>query len=188
VFLFSTVNGEPLAMMNDGILQHMRVGATAGLGVKHLARKDSQVVGMIGSGGMARTYLQAFQAVRQLHECRVYSPTQRNREAYADEMSEQLGLRVVAVDSPEEAVRGADIVSTCTDAMHPVVQGEWLEPGMHVTNLQSDEWDPAMFARFDVLIRQGASGLTPTSDSDRMQCRPAAATAHSPTSPVPKKR
>jgi alanine dehydrogenase len=169
VFLFSTVNGEPLALMNDGIIQHMRVGATGGLGAKHLARKDARIVGMLGSGGMARTYLEAFQAVRQLHECRVYSPTQKNREAFADEMSEKLGLRVIPVDTAEEAVRGADIVSTCTDAMQPVIKAEWLEPGMHVTNLQSDEWDPAMAERFDVLIRQGTSGLTPTADSARMQ-------------------
>jgi alanine dehydrogenase len=118
---------------------------------------------------MARTYLQAFQAVRQIHECRVYSPTRKNREAYADEMAEKLGLRVVPVDSPEEAVRGADIVSTCTDAMQPVVKGDWLEPGMHVTNLQADEWDQGMFDRIDVLIRQGTAGLTPPADSARMQ-------------------
>ena len=58
IFLFSTRNGEPLAIINDGILQHMRVGGGAGLGVRYLSRPDAQTVGMIGSGGMARTYLE----------------------------------------------------------------------------------------------------------------------------------
>ena len=56
IFLTSTKNGEPLAIMNDGYLQHMRVGACAGLGTKYLARQNSKVLAMIGSGGMARTY------------------------------------------------------------------------------------------------------------------------------------
>ena len=55
ILLFSLENGEPLAIMNDGFIQHLRVGATAGLGAKYLAREDATIVAMIGSGGMART-------------------------------------------------------------------------------------------------------------------------------------
>lgn len=73
--LFSTVNGEPLALINDGVLQHMRVGAGGGIGVKHLARPDSSTVGMLGSGGMARTFLEAFCVVRPIRRVKVYSPT-----------------------------------------------------------------------------------------------------------------
>jgi alanine dehydrogenase len=50
IMLFSTKNGEPLAIINDGVVQHMRVGACAGLGVKYLAREDANIVGIIGSG------------------------------------------------------------------------------------------------------------------------------------------
>ena len=114
VFLFSTRNGEPLALMNEGNLQHMRVGGGGGLGVKYLSREDSHTVGMIGSGGMARTYLQAFCEVRDIRSVRVYSPTKANREAYALEMSDALRIDVEPVDNAQDAVRGADIVSTCT--------------------------------------------------------------------------
>ncbi len=62
ILLISTENAEPLAFINDGVLQHMRVGGGAGIGVKYLARKDSHVVGMLGSGGMARTFLEAFKS------------------------------------------------------------------------------------------------------------------------------
>src|SRR4029450_5491405 len=110
IFLCSTRTGEPLAIINDGILQHMRVGGCAGLGAKYLAREDSSVLGIFGSGGMARPYLLAFNAVRKLREVKVFSPTRKNREAYAAEMSEKLGIKVRPVDSTEDAVRGSDIV------------------------------------------------------------------------------
>ena len=87
IMLFSTRDGEPLAMINDGILQHMRVGGGAGLGVRYLSRPDSRTVGMLGSGGMARTYLEAFAAVRDIRSVKVFSPTKANRERYAEEMS-----------------------------------------------------------------------------------------------------
>ncbi|MGH6862105.1 MAG: hypothetical protein ACRECY_17790, partial [Phyllobacterium sp.] len=64
VFLFSTANGEPLAIINDGHLQHMRVGAAAGIGAKLLSRPESRHVGLIGAGGMAETLLEALVAVR----------------------------------------------------------------------------------------------------------------------------
>ena len=59
ILLVSTRNAEPLAFINDGVLQHMRVAGGAGIGAKYLARADARVVGMLGSGGMARTHMQA---------------------------------------------------------------------------------------------------------------------------------
>lgn len=159
IFLVSTRNGEPLAFINDGVLQHMRVGGGAGIGAKYLSREDSHVVGMIGSGGMARTFLDAFCCVRPIQRCHVYSPNAANRARFADEMTERLGIEVIAVDSPREAVRGADIVSSATDSMTPVYDAQWLEPGQHVTNLGRREMPEAAMHRFDVVVRQGTAGL-----------------------------
>ncbi len=159
ILLISTENAEPLAFINDGNLQHMRVGGGAGLGVKYLSREDSHVVGMLGSGGMARTFLDAFTCVRDIQQCRVYSPTQANREAYAEEMADKLGIEVMAVNSAKEAVAGCDILSSCTDSMQPVYDADWLEPGMHVTNLGRREMPDSVINKFDVVIRQGTAGL-----------------------------
>lgn len=159
ILLISTRNAEPLAFINDGMLQHLRVGGGAGIGVKYLSRPDSRVVGMLGSGGMARTFLQAFKAVRDIRLCKVYSPTAANREAYAEEMSRRLNIEVRAVSTPEEAVKGCDILSSCTDSMHPVYDAGWIEPGMHVTNLGRREMADATANRFDVVVRQGTAGL-----------------------------
>jgi alanine dehydrogenase len=169
IFLFSTVNGEPLAMINDGYLQHMRVGGGAGLGVRYMSREDSHVVAMLGSGGMARSYLEAFCNERDIREVRVYSPTKAHRDDYAMEMSDILNVEVRSVDDPEAAVRGADIVSTCTDTMSPVLRGEWLEPGMHITNLGGYELDDQVFARATSIVRQGVNGARLADGDPRVQ-------------------
>jgi alanine dehydrogenase len=159
IFLVSTRNGEPLAFINDGALQHMRVGGGAGIGTKYLAREDSHVVGMLGSGGMARTFLEAYTCVRDIKLCKVYSPTAKNREAYAEEMTKKMGFEVRAVSTPKEALDGVDIVSSATDSMKPTYDAEWLKPGMHVTNLGRREMADATMSKFDVVIRQGTAGL-----------------------------
>ncbi len=164
IFLLSTANGEPLALINDGVMQHMRVGGGGGLGAKYLARSGAKTVGMVGSGGMARTYLEAFKSVRGITRVKVYSPTRAHRETYAEEMSLRLNIEVRPVETAEQAVRGADIVSTCTDSMSPTLEADWLEPGQHVTMLGPMEISQSVIDRADVCITQGRSGLTVTGD------------------------
>jgi ornithine cyclodeaminase/alanine dehydrogenase-like protein (mu-crystallin family) len=156
VMVFSTRNGEPLAIINDGIIQHMRVGGCAGLGAKYLAREDASVVGIFGAGGMARTYLQAFNEVRKIREVKVFSPTRKHREGYAREMSSKLGLKVTAVERAEEAARGCDIIATCTDSIQVVIDDPRLvESGMHLTCVKANEWNPAIVEECDLVIKMG---------------------------------
>ncbi|HEY7061060.1 MAG TPA: ornithine cyclodeaminase family protein [Chloroflexota bacterium] len=155
LFLFSVEDATPVAMINDGILQHIRVGGGAGLGVKYLSRADSHIVGMIGSGGMARTYLDAFCQVRDVRKVRVYSPNTEHVRAFAAEMTAQHGIEVEPAGSAHDAVHGADVVSVCTSSNEPVFLNEWLEPGMHVTNLTSADIEPNLYAAVDVALRPG---------------------------------
>lgn len=159
VFLYSSGNGEPLAIMNDGHLQHMRVGAAAGIGTRLLARENASTVGMLGSGGMARTFLEAYAAVRDIRKVKVFSRNPDNRIRYATQMSKALDIEVTPVDSAREAARGVDILSTCTDSIKPTIEAQWLEPGMHVVNLGPHEISAAVVARFDVKVQQGREGL-----------------------------
>ena len=156
ILLISVENGEPLAFINDGYLQHMRVGADSAIGVKYMSREDSQVVGMIGSGGMARSHAESFAAVRDIRRIQVYSLTKANREAYAAEITRRLGIETVAVDRPEDAYRGADIVAGCTDAVEPVVFGRWLEDGAHVTCV-GGQLDGDAMERIDRSLRLGSA-------------------------------
>ena len=160
LMMFSTRNGAPLAMMNDGVLHHLRVAAGAALGVKYLAREDASVVGMIGSGGMARAYLPAFREVRAISRVKVYSPTKAHREAFAEEMSRELGIPVEPYDRAEPVVRGSDIVATCTDSTSLVVkEPSWIEKGMHLANLSSREWSWEVVQRCDVVAQVGTETL-----------------------------
>ncbi len=157
---FSTRNGEPLAMMNDGVLHHLRVAAGAALGVKYLAREGASVVGILGSGGMARAYLSAFREVRPISRAKVYSPNKSHRELYAREMGQELGIAVEAQDNPESATRGSDIVATCTDATGAVVTDPtWIEKGMHLCNVSSREWSWDVVRRCDLVVQVGTETL-----------------------------
>ena len=156
VLLLSTRTGEPLAILNDGVLQQMRVGADSAIGVRHGAREDARVLGVLGSGGMARSHLEALLTVRSFERVQVYSPTRRNRERYASEMGERHGVEVVAVDAARDAFRDADVVVACTDAAGDVVLGEWLEPGMHVTSIGGG-LDALARQRLDAWLRLGTA-------------------------------
>jgi len=157
LFMFSVADGMPVALINDGYLQHMRVAAGAGLGAKYLARENSRVVGMIGSGGMARTYLEAFACVRKIARVKVYSASPANARQYADEMSAKFGIEVEPVGAAREAAKGADIVACCTSSIDPVFKTAWLEPGMHVTDVTWDETEPGFAGAVDVAIKMGES-------------------------------
>jgi alanine dehydrogenase len=156
IFLFSTENGAPLAIINDGTMQHMRVAALYALGAKYLARKNAGVVGMLGSGGMARTHLEAFHCVRPIQKAKVFSPTQEHRDVYAREMSAKLGIEVIPCASAEEAARGVDILATCTNSKEPTLHARLLEPGMHLTQV-SREFAADVNPRLDICVGGGPS-------------------------------
>ncbi len=151
ILVFKTENAELVAIMNDGFIQHMRVGATAALGARYLARSNAEIVGMIGSGGMARSFALGFAAVRKLRKIKAYSPNPENLKAYCREMSQKIGIDVSPVRSAQEAAQGSDIVAICTNSMAPVLEGRWLEPGMFVANVTGTELDQEAFRRITLM-------------------------------------
>jgi ornithine cyclodeaminase/alanine dehydrogenase-like protein (mu-crystallin family) len=152
VLLFSTHTGEPLAIFPDGVLQHIRVGATNGLGVKFMAREDAGIVGILGSGWQAETQLAAACAVRKIGTIRCFSPNRENRENFAARMTESLAVPVAPVDQPEEAIRGADIVMCATNSLGPVFFKSWIEPGMHLSSIKKPEIEPEAVRSADRVV------------------------------------
>jgi alanine dehydrogenase len=136
IILMNVNNGEPLAIINDGELQHMRVGADGGLGVKYAARNDCHTVGMLGSGGMSRSHIAAYMHVRpEIKRLQVFSPTRTNCEAYADEVRDKYKLEVVVCDKPEQVYKDADIIAALTDSAVPVIDPQLIKSGDHVINI-----------------------------------------------------
>jgi len=141
VMLFSSANGELLAIMNDGVLQRFRVGGANGVATKYLAQENAENVGLIGSGWQAGTQVMAVCEARRVKTIKVFSPTKANREKFAKETSEQVGVEIVPVNSYQEAVAGVDIIITSTNSRTPFL-GKWaLVQGIHVSAMQRDEFD-----------------------------------------------
>ena len=156
IFLTSIETGEPLALINDGVLQHMRVGGDGGIGVKYMANKDAEVIGMLGSGGMSRTHMMAFARVRNIRKLQVFSPTRENRERFGAEMAQTYGIEVEVCSDPSQIYKGAHIVAALTDSAVPVIDGSRIEKGAHIVNIGgSGHPDDATLARVDVYLRFG---------------------------------
>ncbi len=131
--LFDADTGEPLAIVDGARMNPFKTGAAGAVGVDALARDDASTLAIIGSGAQARGQLRATATVRDFDEVRVYSPTEANREAFANEMSDALDVPVEAVPSSTAAVQGADVVVTATNASEPVFDSTDLADGAHVT-------------------------------------------------------
>lgn len=164
ILLLNIHNGEPLAFINDSFVQRMRVGADSAIGAELMARPDAQVVGILGSGGMARSHIRGFCAVRPIKKMQVYSPTKEHRERFAAEVAEELKIETVVCDNPAAVYRGADILAVCTDGGFtenpgPIPSahlGRYLEEGTHITSI----WGPLdadTIQRIDVALVLGTA-------------------------------
>lgn len=124
--LMDPSTGRMLAMMDATWLTALRTAAVSAVGADALTAPGPKVVALLGSGVLARTHALALRAVRPVSEIRVWSRDARNVSACAAETAG------VGKKSAEDAVRGADIVCTVTNAAQPVLQGAWLKPGAFV--------------------------------------------------------
>lgn len=152
VLLFSSETGEPLAIMPDGVMQRIRVGAANGLGVKYMARADAKSIGILGSGWQAGTQLTAACAVRKIETIRCFSPNRENREKFCAEMTPILGIEVFPVDTPEAAVKGADIAMCASNTIDNIFFEHYLEPGMMVSSIKRPEIAPAVIRRANRVV------------------------------------
>jgi ornithine cyclodeaminase len=117
------------------LIGELRTGAIGGVAVKHMARPDSQILGIIGSGPQARAQLEAAASVLSFQKVTVFSRTAEKRERFAAEMSEKLAIEVRPASSPEEAVREADVLICATSSGTPVFKAEWLKAGVHINTI-----------------------------------------------------
>lgn len=132
VSLFSTETGELLALIEADVLGQMRTGAATGVATKYLARADARNAAIIGTGGQARTQLEAIAAVRKLERVRVYGRDASRRDTFVREMSARINVPVEPSASSEEATEGAAIVCTATTASQAVVSARAIAPGTHI--------------------------------------------------------
>jgi alanine dehydrogenase len=132
ILLFDINSGDLQAIIEADRIGWMVPGAVSAVATKYLSKKEDKIMGMFGSGRQAKSQLSAISSVRNLELVKVYSPQENHREKYCEEMRKLHGLNVIPVDSPGEAIRGSDIISTTTNSITPVFDGNLIEPGIHI--------------------------------------------------------
>ena len=152
VCLWSSGTGDLLALIEADKLGQMRTGAASGVATKYLARTDATRAAIVGTGGQARTQLQAIAAVRKLNSVKVYGRDAERREKFASEMSSQLGITVEGVNAATDATHDVDILCTATTASQPVVNGDHVSSGTHINaiganHMKKRELDAATVAK-----------------------------------------
>ncbi len=156
VLLYEMATGDLVAQIEADYMGQLRTGAASGVATKLMARRDARIAAIIGTGGQARTQLEAIAGVRKLEQARAYGRDVFRREKFCADMAERLGIPVYAVTSAAQAIQGADIVCTATTASHPVVTGSDIAPGMHinaigVNHAHKQELDEATVRRADLI-------------------------------------
>jgi alanine dehydrogenase len=143
----------PFALVDERWQYLVRSGLTAVVTARHLARRDSNVLAMLGCGGIAPFALTGFRDCFPLQQVSVHSKRRESRARFAREMKEKLGLNVRAVDTPQEAVANADIIVTLTNADEPLIRPEWVKSGAFVCSLgEAQELDDRFLDWADRLI------------------------------------
>lgn len=138
VMLYSSHDGQLLAIIEADWLGRMRTGAMSGLATTYLAREDATTVGLIGAGQQAITQLIGVCTVRPIIGVYVYSRTPQSCKLFCDEMTRVLHIEVRPVAHPRQAVEMADILITSTSSAEPVLYGEWVPPGCHINAIGSN--------------------------------------------------
>ncbi|WP_143414434.1 cyclodeaminase [Halobacillus massiliensis] len=158
MILLNSKTGEPQAIFADnGLLTDLRTAAAGAVAASYLSRRDSRTAGIIGTGAQARYQLQALLAVRPIEKAIVYGRNEKKASCFKQDMENTLGISVQTADTPEEAVRNSDVVVTTTPSTEPIVNGDWLSPGVHVTAMGSDaehkkELKPSAIDKADLFV------------------------------------
>lgn len=128
--------GAPLGLVDEKWLYCLRTAMSAVVAAKYLARTDSRVAGLIGAGRIANELFPSLAEAFALDDVRVMAKPRENAEAFVERHG-PAGLPIRAVATAEEAVRGADIVITLTNATEPFVEPGWLAAGAFLCSMGS---------------------------------------------------
>ena len=157
IMLFSAETGKMIAAMDGSYITAIRTACASAMATKVLANPQTPVLGILGAGVQARAHIQALARVRKLEKIKLYSPSGASAAALKQEMAPQVQATIEATKSPDEAVRNADLVVTVTTAKEPILNMDWLKPGVHINAVGSHrpdmrEIDGATLARAKVVV------------------------------------
>jgi alanine dehydrogenase len=157
IALFDGERGTPLAILDSREITSLRTGAATAVATKYLARQDASVATICGCGVQGRTQLAAVAAVRTLRRVHAVDRHHENARRFAREMSNELGIDVIATSDLAAAARESDICITCTPSRAAILVAGDVPAGAFVAGVGADnpdkqELDPALLARSAVVV------------------------------------
>jgi alanine dehydrogenase len=163
IVMLDPETGALAAIVDGRYITEARTAAVSAVSVKKLAREDAAVLAILGSGVQARSHLEALSHVRKFREVRAWSPTAKNLQAFAGETG------AIAADSPEAAVRGADVIVIAASSPTPILFNAWVAPGAHVVSVGAtrptqQEMEPALVAHARVFVDSRVAALKESGD------------------------
>ncbi len=162
ILLSATTGLVQAVFLDNGYLTDIRTAAAGAVAARHLAPSVVDTAGVIGTGVQARLQMQAAHLVRPFRRLLVWGRDAAKAAICADDLRVALGIEVDAVSSPERLVAESQLVTTTTPARAPVIQADWLHPGLHITAMGSDqagkcEIDPRALVISDAYICDNVS-------------------------------
>jgi len=161
--------GEILGIMDEDWCHAVRTAAAATVALRLLAREGASTLAMLGAGDTARAAVPVMTKAFALKEIRVTSRTPESRQNYAKEVGSEYGLNIKAVESTEEALKGADVIISATTTATPFVKEAWLEEGITVYSIgKNQEMESAVYKNSDKFVVDSWAHCKNKSDMQRM--------------------
>ena len=162
--LFDPETGRACALVSANYLTGVRTGASSAIATKYLSRRNSSVLGIIGTGVQARYQLQATLAVRPIRTVHAWDPSPENLDSFGRIVAE-LGLEYVPQSQRQEVAASADILITVTPSQQALVDKAWVRPGTHINAMGADtkgkqELDPALVASASLFVDELTQAIT----------------------------
>jgi alanine dehydrogenase len=166
IVLLDPETGALMALLDGRFITEARTAAVSAVSARFLARSDSRVLAILGSGVQAHSHFEALTHVLPFEEIRAYSPTRANLEAFCEQST---GGKARPCSNVEEAVAGADVIVTVTSAREPVLRSEWVSDGVHLISVGAcrpnhRELDPKLVARCSVYVDSRAAAMQEAGD------------------------
>lgn len=179
VLLFSGETGELLALVNASAITEIRTAAVSAVATRKLAREDATELAIIGAGVQARSHLEAIACVRPIKRVRVAARSLESAKRFVEACQKperergqraiRSSVQIEAVQSPEAAARGADIIVTATTSRDPVVKRKWISSGAHINavgtfSFNARELDTETMAAAKLFVDRRESALNEAGD------------------------
>ena len=148
--------GELLCIMDGSLITGMRTGAVTGVATKYLSKKDSNSIGIFGSGYQSRFQLLAICSVRDINKIVLTSPSADKKSEYLKSLEKELNIPIIVTYDVEKVLQN-DILVTATSSTSPLFDGNLVNPGTHINCIgahtkESTEVDSVTLNRSKIIV------------------------------------